>query len=303
MANPKNILITGASGLIGSRLTEKLTVRGYSVSHVGRSAKNGSIPSYLWDIDQQYLDPAALDNVHTIVHLAGAGIADKKWTKARKQEILESRTNSTRLLFKTLSENKNEVRSVVSASAIGYYGFEDTDETFTETSPAGKDFLANVVYLWEHEIDKLSTLNLRVTKIRIGIVLSKEGGVVREIAKPVKFFAGAPLGSGNQVVSWVHIEDLCEIFVKAIEDERLSGAYNATATTPVTNRELTKAIAVALHRPMFLPPIPTPVLKLMLGEMVDLVVNGSRVSSKKIQQAGFQFKFSDVQAAVSDLLK
>jgi uncharacterized protein len=144
---------------------------------------------------------------------------------------------------------------------------------------------------------------LRVVKIRIGIVLSKEGGVIKEVARPVKLFVGSPLGTGDQYVSWIHIEDLCEIFIKAVEDETLSGAYNATAITPVTNRDLTKAIADALHRPMFMPAVPAWVLKILLGELADIVVTGSRVSSDKIRRAGFQFKFNDVQKAVTDLLK
>lgn len=302
MAHPKKILITGASGLIGSELTKKLIDLGHSVSHLGRSAKKGSIPSFVWNVDKQYCDPKALEGIDTIIHLAGAGIADERWTGKRKREILESRTHSTRLLHKTLRENKNEVKSVISASAIGYYGFEHPEKEFHEDSPVGKDFLASVVYHWENEIDKLRQLNLRVVKIRIGIVLSRDGGVVKEISKPVKFFIGSPLGTGEQYVSWIHVDDLCNIFVKAVGDSQMAGPYNATAGA-VTNRELTRAIAHALHRPIFMPAVPGWALKLVLGEMADLVTNGSRVSSEKIRQAGFQFRFNDVQTAVSDLLK
>jgi uncharacterized protein (TIGR01777 family) len=304
MANPKNILITGASGLIGSRLTKKLHERGHTVTHLGRGgSKKNKINSYVWDIEKQYVDPDAFRDIDAVIHLAGAGVADKRWTKSRKQEILESRTRSSQLLFKALSENKNKVGLVISASAIGYYGFDRDDEIFTESTSPGKDFLADVVCRWEEEVDKLNALALRVVKIRIGIVLSKEGGVIKEVARPVKLFVGSPLGTGDQYVSWIHIEDLCEIFMKAVEDETLSGAYNATAITPVTNRDLTKAIADALHRPMFMPAVPAWILKLLLGELSDIVVRGSRVSSDKIRRAGFQFKFNDVQEAVTDLLK
>lgn len=303
MANPKNILITGASGLIGTQLTKEFLAKGYNVSHLGRSPKKGKIPSYTWNIETQTCDPQAFEGIGTIIHLTGAGVAEKRWTKQRKKEILESRTHSTRLLFKMLSENKHQVRSVISASAIGYYGFQHPEEVFHENSPKGNDFLATVVDQWENEIDKLNTLNLRVVKVRIGIVLSERDGMIKEISRPVKWFVGSPLGTGNQYVSWIHIDDLCNIFQKAVDDERLAGPYNATAITPATNREITKAIAHALHRPVVMPAVPGWVLKILLGEMADMICNGSRVSSEKIRQTGFEFRFNNLEPAVNNLLK
>lgn len=300
---PKNILITGASGLIGSRLTELLLQASHQVSHLGRSKRIGKVKSFVWDIGSSQIDPSAFEGIDTIIHLAGAGIADKRWTPARKKEILESRTKSSRLLFEELAKGNHSVKSVVSASAIGYYGFYHQDEVLTETTPAGNDFLADITKQWEAEVDKIETIGLRIVKVRVGIVLSEKGGALKEMAKPVKFFVGSPLGSGQQYISWIHLDDLCRIFVMAVENEKLRGPYNATGPYAVTNRQLTKAIAATLHKPLFLPAVPAFALKLFLGEMADLVLTGSNVSSKKIQQEGFQFEFTKLEDALADLLK
>lgn len=298
-----NILITGGTGLVGSRLTELLRQRGHRVSHLGRTRRDGEIPSYTWNIEQHQIDPEAFEGTDAIVHLAGAGIADKPWTEERKREIQESRTNSTRLLAEVLRKTSHNIKTVVTASAIGYYGFENREEVFTEDSEAGKDFLANVTLRWEREADAFDELGMRTVKIRIGIVLSKTGGALEEIARPVKYFVGAPLGSGDQFMSWIHLDDLCYIFVKAVEDGSMRGAYNGVSPYPLTNRALTKAIAKLLGRPLFLPPIPSFVLRLLLGEMADLVLQGSKVSADKIIRAGYEFKFPDINNALQDLLR
>jgi uncharacterized protein (TIGR01777 family) len=296
-----NILITGASGLIGTRLTEMLLQKGHQVSHLGRSKKGDGVKSFIWNVDKHQMDEETLRGIDTIIHLAGAGVADKRWTAKRKLEILESRTRSTQLLFDVLKKGNHHVTTVVSASAIGYYGFESNDE-LTETGPAGSDYLANVTKQWEEEVNKIESLNIRVVKIRIGIVLSEKGGALKEMMLPIKFFVGSPLGSGNQYLSWIHIDDLCAIFCKAAEDKNMHGAYNGVGTYPVTNRALTRAIAKVLRRPIFLPAIPGIVLKLIIGEMADIVLNGSKVSSSKIRQAGFSFQFDNLEKALRNLL-
>ena len=293
------ILITGASGLIGTRLTEVLTAKGHSVAHLGRTEKQGQVPSFIWDIKNQKIDRNALADCDTLIHLAGAGIADRRWSSTRKREILESRTNSTQLLFETLKNTTHSIQSFVAASAIGYYGFGDEDKIFFENDLPGKDFLAEVTTQWEKEVDKVSSLGLRLTKIRIGIVLSEKGGALKEMARPIKFGLGAPLGTGNQFLSWIHLDDLCGIFVKAVEDEHLIGPYNAAAAW-CTNRAMTEALATTLRKPLWLPPVPAFVLKGMLGEMADMVLMGSKVSSEKIRHAGFQFKFNGLEEAILD---
>ena len=294
-------MITGASGLIGTRLTEMLLSNGHVVSHLGRARHEKKVRSFIWDVGRQQLDENALKDIDTIIHLAGAGIADQRWTEKRKQEILDSRILSTRLLYRTLANGNHSVKTVVMASAIGYYGFGHSDGIFTETSKHGNDFLAQVTHQWENEAVKLQAV-ARLVTMRIGIVLSEKGGALKEMANPVKYFVGAPVGSGNQCLSWIHIDDLCRMFMKAVDDQSLQGVYNAVGPYPVTNRELTKAIGRVLHRPVILPPVPGFLLKLVLGEMADLVLKGSRVSSEKIQAAGFTFQFNTLEEALENLL-
>ena len=297
------ILITGGTGLVGSRLTEMLLNKGFEVSHIGRTKKAGRVPSFVWDIKQKKFDAQALKGVNTIVHLAGAGVADKRWTTARKKEILGSRIESTKLLFETLKTTSNEVNTVVAASAIGYYGFGMGEETVEEDSKPGTDFLAQVTKQWEAQVDKIGTLGIRMVKLRIGIVLSEKGGALAEMAKPIKLGAGAALGSGKQYLSWIHLDDLCEMFIKAIAAENMNGAYNAVGTGWVTNQEMTEAIAHILKKPLLLPSVPGFVLKIILGEMADMVLNGSKVSSKKIQKTGFTFQYTSLDDALKNLLQ
>lgn len=298
----KSILITGASGLIGMRLTQLLLDQEYSVAHLSRNHQRSKARIYLWDINKKQIDPHAFDGIDTIIHLAGAGIADKPWTDERKWEILKSRTQSTKLLFEELQKRKHSVTTFISASAIGYYGFDDNEKLYKENDESGTDFLANVVRQWEAEIDRIAELNIRVVKIRIGIVLDANQGALKELVKPVKYYAGAPLGTGDQYVSWIHLDDLVAIFMKALQDETMQGAYNGVAPNPVTNRELTKAIATQLKKPLFLPAVPEFVLKLLLGEMASLVLKGNKVSSEKVQQAGFEFQYERIEKALENLL-
>ncbi|MDZ7650894.1 MAG: TIGR01777 family oxidoreductase [Cytophagales bacterium] len=298
----KKILITGASGLIGTRLTELLLQKGYQVSHLGRTKKNGRIPSFVWDVEKGTMDTAALEGVQTIIHLAGAGIADKRWTTKRKSEILQSRVQSSALLYTTLQTSVHQVQSVVSASAIGYYGFGLGDKIFTETDHVGNDYLAQVTQQWEQSVDKIGTLNIRVAKLRVGIVLSNLGGALVEMAKPIKLYAGAPLGTGKQYLSWIHIDDLCRLFIKAIDDNEVKGAYNAVSGDWVSNKEFTTLLAKVLNRPLFLPHVPKFIMKLILGEMAMLVLNGSKVSADKIKEAGFIFDFPNLETALRNLL-
>ncbi|MEQ1586246.1 MAG: TIGR01777 family oxidoreductase [Cyclobacteriaceae bacterium] len=298
----KKILITGASGLIGSRLTELLLQKGYQVSHLGRSKKSGPIPSFIWDVDNEVIDREALEGVLTIIHLAGAGVADKRWTESRKKEILDSRTKSSTLLYKTLASAKHSVKSVISASAIGYYGFGFGEEVFTEDSQPGKDYLAQVTKQWEESVDKITSLNLRIVKLRIGIVLSDKGGALVEMAKPVRLGGGAALGTGKQYLSWIHLDDLCAMFIKAVEDDAMQGAYNAVSGEWVTNEKLTQLIAKVLKKPLLLPNVPGFIMKIIIGEMAVIVVNGSKISADKIKDIGFKFNHTSLEEVLRSLL-
>ncbi|MCW5911641.1 MAG: TIGR01777 family oxidoreductase [Cyclobacteriaceae bacterium] len=292
----KKILITGASGLVGPHLTGMLLQKGYPVVHVGRTKRAGKIPAFVWDVSKGELDAAALEGVDAIINLAGAGVADKRWTESRKREILESRTKSSALLYKTLASARHNVTTVVSASAMGYYGFGE--KIFTEESKPGSDFLATVTKQWEEETDKINDLSIRVVKLRIGIVLSDKGGALAEMAKPVRWGVGSPLGNGSQYLSWIHIDDLCSMFIKAVDDETMQGVYNAVSGNWVTNKEMTQAIGKVLNRPVWLPNVPGFVLKLMLGEMANLVLLGSRVSADKIKQTGFELQYTKLEEAL-----
>jgi len=296
------VLITGASGLIGRRLTEFLLQKGCRVSHLGRNQAGQDIPHFQWDPELGKMDHQALQGVDAIIHLAGAGIADRRWTSRRKREILDSRVLSTRLLFETLKTVPHKVEAVINASAVGFYGLRADDAVMTEERKPGHDFLADVVQQWEAEADRIVSLGIRVVKIRTGIVLSREGGALKEIMKPVQWGLGAVLGTGEQYMSWIHRDDLCGIFAKAIEDKSIHGAYNAVAPSPITNRTFTYSIARVLRRRILLPSVPAWVLKIMLGEMADMVLLGNKVSNEKVSNAGYAFQYSHLDEALRELL-
>jgi uncharacterized protein len=299
----QKILITGGSGLVGSRLTEMLLEKGYDVVHLSRTKKEGRVKSFVWDVPKRHIDAEAFTGVDAIIHLAGAGVAEEPWTPRRKQEILESRTHSSRLLYDYLKNNNTGIKTFVSASAIGYYGFDASAKTvFRESDSPGSDFLADVVKKWEAEVSEISSLKIRVVMVRVGIVLSKDSGALFEMSKPVKYYVGAPLGTGEQMLSWIHVDDLCRIFIKAVEEGSMNGPVNGVGPYPVTNRQLTKAIAKKLNRPLIFPPIPAFVLKMLLGEMADLALKGNAVSNEKLISTGFQYKFDTVEKALDDLL-
>lgn len=294
-----NILITGASGLVGSKLTKELKLQGHQTSVLGRSKKiNSPFPNFKWDYASDYLEAEALDGIDTIVHLAGAGVAEQKWTKDRKTVIFESRTQTSHLLYKRLKEGNHSVKTVVAASAIGIYGSDTGNAIVKESSPVGHDFLAHVTDAWELATRKYAELGIRVVQLRIGVVLSSEGGALVELLKPP---VAAGLGKGNQYMSWIHIDDLVQMIIRSIEDESFEGPYNAVAPRPVSNKELTKAAAKAFGKTFMPINVPSLVLKVMLGEMAMIVLGGCRVSSEKIQKAGFEFKFSKIEEAVRDL--
>ncbi|MTI38444.1 TIGR01777 family oxidoreductase [Fulvivirga lutimaris] len=299
----KTILITGGTGLVGTRLTELLQSKNYTVKYLSRSAgiKNG-IESFQWDIDAGTIDEKAFENVHAVIHFAGAGVADKKWTPQRKKEILDSRTKSTQLIKSTLEKIDHKVESVISASAIGYYGWDTGGVWVKEGSRFGDDFLATVTKAWEEKVDEIETLGIRTAKLRIGIVFSEKGGALYELAKPIKYGVGAPLGSGDQYMSWIHIDDLCEMFIYAAEKKEVQGVFNAVGPNPETNKVITKMAAKVLGKPCFLPNVPSFVLKIILGKRAAMVLGGSRVSSEKIQSLGFDFKFPELKKALEDLL-
>lgn len=298
-----NVLITGGTGLIGRRLTEILQAIGHQVRHLSRRpAPDAPVPTYHWDPAAGTLDTAALDNLDAIVHLAGAGVADQRWTDVRKSEIVDSRVETARLLREALQTRNQSLPAFLSASAVGYYGADTGDRRLTEDAPPAHDFLAYVTQMWEAAADTFAEGGTRVVKLRIGVVLSADGGALPQLARPVRWGAGAPLGTGQQYLSWVHIDDVARMFAFALETPTLSGTYNAVGPTPVTNDTFTHVVAEVLDRPYFLPPVPGFLLYLALGEMATVVLGGNRVSSEKIAAAGFTYRYPELTHALSGLL-
>ncbi|HHW81222.1 MAG TPA: TIGR01777 family protein [Bacteroidales bacterium] len=296
----KTILITGGSGMIGRRLTKLLKRKGYNVIWLSRQRDiNANIPRYGWNILKGQIDEEALEKADVIVHLAGVGIADSKWTDARKRMIIESRVRSAKLILEKLQEMDTKVDAFISASAVGYYGSETTDKIFVEDDKPANDFLGKVCQKWEEQAELFTTeLGIRSVSIRTGVVLSENSDLIKKAVLPTKFWLGAPLGKGSQYMPWIDIDDLCEIYVKAIEDETMTGAYNAVAPEYTTNAEFMKAVASVLKKPMFLPPVPEFVFKMYLGEASQIILEGSRISSQKIQDAGYDFKYNTLKDAL-----
>lgn len=297
----KTILITGGSGLVGTRLSTLLTEKGYTVTHLSRNPSNEDYKAFEWDIKKGSIDKEAITSADAIIHLAGAGVADKRWNEARKKVIYDSRIDSTKLLFQKVKELNPDLNYFLSASAIGYYGWDTGDKLVDETSPKGEGFLAEVVADWEKEVDSFDAINIPNGKVRIGIVLSEEGGALVEIGKPIKFGVGAPLGSGKQYMSWIHLDDLCGIFIHCLENQ-VEGNINGVSSNPVTNKELTKSIAHHLKKPLILPNVPKFALKILVGEMADMLIGGNKVSSKKIEELGYSFQYPKLDEALADLL-
>jgi len=295
----KRILITGGSGLVGKAITAHLTNNGYEVAWLSRKAKKQKQRSFSWNVEEGKLNENALAWCDGIIHLAGAGVAEKRWTEERKKEILASRTKSSRLLFDYLSRQSRRPECFISASAVGYYGFDTGGEWVNEESPQGTDFLAQVVLLWEEEVLKIQSLGIRTVLLRIGTVLDKKGGALKEMLKPP---VAAPLGSGNQYMSWIHLNDLAAMFNFALS-QPIMGIYNAVAPHPVSNKQLTQIAAKEKGKPYLPIPVPRFVLKGMLGEMADMVTGGSRVSSTKIENEGFVYQFPFVKEALKDIYK
>jgi uncharacterized protein (TIGR01777 family) len=296
------VLITGANGLVAKELSKKLE-KEFSVRFLTRKKKNSN--EFEWDIKNQSIDETAFENVSHILHLAGANISEKRWTDERKKELISSRVDSAGLILKTLREKNIKLKSFISASGINYYGTKTTEKIFIEKDDPGNDFLSEVVVLWERAADDFKEQNVaeRVVKIRTAVVLSEKDGALKKMIPTIKMGIGSPLGTGKQYMPWIHIKDICSIYEFALKKSELNGAFNATSPEHTTNENLTKKIAEVLKKPLFMPNVPSFVLKLIFGELASALLEGSRASSEKIQNAGFEFKFPDLKEALEDLLK
>lgn len=298
------VLISGGTGLIGKYLASRLMEKGYNVALLSRNpVHEPGFTIYHWDPERSVIDSGAISDVDYIVHLSGANIGERRWTKGRRKLIVESRVQTGDLLFRTISGNGNQLKAFISASATGYYGAVTSDKIFFEDDPSANDFLGETCRQWELSVDQFEGLGIRTVKIRTGVVLSRQGGALAKIALPVRMGFGAALGNGRQYMPWIHIGDLCNIYIKAIEDIKMRGAYNAVAPDHRTNKDLTESLAHVLKKPFWFPNIPAIFLKALFGEMSAVILKGSRVSSEKITAAGYKFLYPELENALYDLFR
>jgi uncharacterized protein (TIGR01777 family) len=301
----KNVLITGGTGFIGKHLTVELLKKGYSVSMLTRNSKPNThdITYYVWDVSDQKMDETAILNADYIIHLAGENIVEKKWTPQRKEEIRDSRVQSAQLIYSVLKKHNKRIDAFVSASGIGYYGSLNGEGICTENTLPANDFIGKVCQEWEKSADLMAGLGIRTVKIRTGLVLGKNEGIVKKLVPIFKRGFGSGLGSGKQYMPWIHIQDLCSIYIEAIENKNMTGAYNATINDSTTNLSFSKTLANALGRPIWLPNIPSFLMRMGMGEMSSIILTGRRVSSDKIRKLGFRFQYKGLKKALKDCLK
>jgi uncharacterized protein (TIGR01777 family) len=294
----RKVLITGGSGLIGRRLSFLLKSRGYEVRILSRSNNpKNNYKTFVWNVSEQYINDSAFEDLNHIIHLAGAGIADKRWSEKRKKKIIASRVASTNLLYNTVKRLKTPLNSFISASATGYYGAVTSETIFEEKDKPAKDFLGKVCSLWEDSIFQFNEIKIRTVALRTGIVLSKDGGALKKMKTPII----TSLGNGKQYMPWIHIDDLCELYIKAIEDEQFKGAFNAVSPEHISNLSFSKKISKIFNYPFLALGAPSLILQIVFGEMSTIILNGSRISANKIKQAGFKFKFENLEKALKNL--
>jgi len=294
----RKVLITGGSGLIGRRLSFLLKSRGYEVRILSRSNNpKNSYKTFLCNISEKTINDSAFEDLNHIIHLAGAGIADKRWSEKRKKEIIASRVASTNLLYNTVKRLKTPLDSFISASATGYYGAITSETIFEEKDKPAKDFLGKVCSLWEDSIFQFNEIKIRTVALRTGIVLSKDGGALKKMKTPII----TSLGNGKQYMPWIHIDDLCELYIKAIEDQEFKGAFNAVSSEHISNLSFSKKVSKIFNHPFLAVGTPSFILQIVFGEMSTIILNGSRISANKIKQAGFKFKFENLEKALKNL--
>ncbi|BDS15403.1 TIGR01777 family oxidoreductase [Aureispira anguillae] len=298
----KTVLITGGTGLLGKRISFLLEQKGYKIRHLSRSENLGAdYPAYQWNPLTQTIDLRAFDDIYGLIHLAGANIAAARWTSKQKKIILESRIQSSQLLVDSLQKIKNKPAVVVGCSAIGYYGNSSTTIPLSENSPQGNDFMSEVCQKWESSIAPIRQLGIRTPIIRVGIVLSTQGGALQQLNKSYPFRLGTYFGNGQQYYSWIHLDDICQIFIKALEDKNMSGTYNGTSPFPATNKTIAHAIAQVYKQKTLILPIPRLVAQLLMGEMSAIVLNNTPVIPQALQELNYSFLFPDLDSALKDI--
>lgn len=300
----KKILITGGSGLIGSYLINDLKNQDCEIRVLSRNREfKTDAKVYYWNWQSKQIDNEVFKDLDVIINLAGANIASKHWTEERKKKILESRTGTLNFLYEKCKELETKPKTLISASAVGYYGIGKEVKIFTEEDAPSDDFLGTVCKEWEEKADQFSNLDTRVVKLRIGTVLAKEGGMIKKLIPLYKCGLGAYFGSGSQILSYIYILDLVNMFRFAIENENLSGSYNAVSPEILSNFEFSRSLANAMNRPLLVPAVPAFFLKMILGELSEMLINGNKISAEKIIDAGFEFKYPTVAKALVEIFR
>jgi len=295
----KNILITGATGLVGTELLKQLSKMGYKTGILTTRKSLNIKNSFYWNYEKGYIDSKALEFADIIVHLAGENISAGRWTKAQKQKILDSRIKTSELLFNSIKKNNHKPIKIISASATGYYGIGISEKIFDEYNTPGNDFLAQVVEKWEQSIVQFNSIGITYNILRFGLVISPDGGFLKKMSIPMKYFAGSVLGSGKQYMPWIELTDLARIILFMIDNDIENEVFNAVAAYQITNREFTFALAKAMKKPVLLPAIPEFMLRILFGEMSQVLISGSRVSNQKLTDAGFEFYFNTLESVLS----
>lgn len=298
----KTILIAGGTGLIGTMLCKKLADEGYTVHLLSRKPSK-IYPFTLWAPEKDYYDENTIPEADIMINLAGAGIADKRWTAERKKVIVESRVSANRVLQQILTKQKNKASLFLSASAIGIYGDRDHELLDEKSKPGDNGFLLETVKSWEAAVNSIHSDNLRKVIFRIGVVLSMKGGALPQMVNPMKFCIAPYFGSGQQIYSWVHIEDLCNMFLYAIHNKEMNGVYNAVSPGPVSNKQMIETIIEAKHRTGLIIPIPVFIMRILLGEMADVILHSSNVSPERLISIGFKYKYPDLLLALKDIFE
>jgi uncharacterized protein len=301
----ESVLITGGSGMIGGHLTKVLLDKGFTVSHLTRNpsaSANSVVKQFLWDIEKKYIEDTALNHDY-IINLAGANVSEGRWSAKRKKILYSSRVDSTKFLVDKIIESNYNPKAFISASGVGYYGAVTGKHPFSEKDPAGNDFLAKLCLEWEKAAELASQKAIRTVILRTPVVLSPNGGALEKLKKLAKLGVLSPLGSGKQYMPWIHVKDLVNCYLYAIKNDNMRGAYNAVADDVRTNREFTQCIIRAVGMKMILPAVPEFALKVLLGEMSTILVNGSPVTNNRIKNAGFEFGYQTLPEAISNCIR
>lgn len=300
----KNVLITGGTGFVGRHLTQMLIAQGYSVSILTRNKKinTDNVFYYAWDVEKQFIEEEAVHKADYVIHLAGENIAEKPWTKKRKETILSSRALSAQLIYNCLQKSNSKIEAFISASAVGIYGAINGQAICTEGMQPANDFLGLTCQKWELAVKPFAELGIRTVIIRTGLVLGKNEGLLKKLSPVFKYRLGSALGSGKQYMPWIHIDDLCRIYLEAIKNPEMNGAYNAAITDNTTNQLFSETLAKVYGYKLWLPNVPSFLIQFALGEMSKMVLKGRRVSNAKLQALGFQFEHENLENTMKDCL-